>query len=346
MSQRGFALLAVMLVLALLGVVAAELAYSMRLEASMVRAYRDGVLAMHLADAGVEQATREILANTPVQGLDADGQVVFYRTIAGSSALARLPMLKRTRVPLGPGWFSYRITDEEARINLNSAPIPRIDQLLRVLGLEKEARDVVNDSLQDWKDRDDNHRINGAESEDYYLKLPVPYRARNALLQDPAELLQIRGVTPDLYWGTRDAKGQPDKPGLADNVTVFGRNTVNINTASPLMLRALNFSEAEISEVEQTRRVTPYVVVDRRFAGRGVGVGSITFRIEAEGWVNGQRQARVVAVVQRRSPVVVATRTVVLPGQSATQAQAAPPPMAILSWRVLEAGGAAETPRP
>jgi general secretion pathway protein K len=341
MSQRGFALLAVMLVLALLGVVAAELAYSMRLEASMVRAYRDGVLAMHLAEAGIEQATREILSTTPVQGLDDDGQVVFYRAIGGQSTVTRLPVLKRTRVPLGPGQFSYRISDEEARINVNTAPAARIDNLLRVMGLEKEARDVVNDSLQDWKDRDDNHRINGAESEDYYLKLPVPYRARNALLQDPAELLQIRGVTSELYWGTKDAKGKVDKPGLAEHVTVFGRNTVNINTASPLVLRALNFSEAEISEVEQTRRLAPYIAVQPRFSPRGVGVSTVTFRIEAEGWVAGERQARVMAIVQRRAPTTVQTRTVVLPGaaSSTTPSEpAAPSPMVFLAWRVLETG--------
>src|SRR5512132_4703850 len=52
-NDRGFALLAVMLVLALLGVVVTEFAVSMRLEASMVRSYRDGVVATHLAEAAV-----------------------------------------------------------------------------------------------------------------------------------------------------------------------------------------------------------------------------------------------------------------------------------------------------
>src|SRR6185295_18982670 len=55
-SERGFALIAVMLVLALLAVVVTEFAFSARLEASMVRAYRDGVQARHLAEAGVQQA--------------------------------------------------------------------------------------------------------------------------------------------------------------------------------------------------------------------------------------------------------------------------------------------------
>ena len=60
-QPRGFALLAVLLVMAVVGVLGAEFAYSMRLEASAVRAYRDTLVAAHLAEAGVEQAVREML---------------------------------------------------------------------------------------------------------------------------------------------------------------------------------------------------------------------------------------------------------------------------------------------
>ena len=39
--------------------------------------------------------------------------------------------------------------------------------------------DVMLDSWQDWRDTNEEHRINGAESEDTYLKLSVPYRSKN-----------------------------------------------------------------------------------------------------------------------------------------------------------------------
>ena len=114
-GQQGFALLAVMLVMALLGVVLAEFAYSMRLEGSMVRAYKESVMAIHLAEAGVHQAIREILGGGTIAALDEDGQVAFYRLPPGQTTMTRIPVLQRSRVPLGPGEFSYRITDEEAR---------------------------------------------------------------------------------------------------------------------------------------------------------------------------------------------------------------------------------------
>jgi general secretion pathway protein K len=290
--ERGFVLLAVLLVLTLLAVVVTELAFSARLEASMVRSYRDGVLARHLAEAAVQQAIREIATPAQVAALDETGQLVFYRALPGQTTPTPLPALPRARVALGPGEFSYRLADESARLSLNTAPADRLGRLLEALGVERTERDVITDSLQDWRDADDLHRLHGAES-DFYLALPVPYRARNGSLQHEAELLQIRGVTPELY------AGNGERPGLGELVTAAAVSTVNLNTASPLVLEALGLSDAEIADAVQTRVRTPYPSVPGRFAGRGLAVGSSIFRIEAEGRVAGIVRSRVVAIVQR-----------------------------------------------
>jgi general secretion pathway protein K len=295
-GERGVALIIVLLALALLAMLVTEFAFSARLEASMVRSYRDGVLARHLAEAGVHQAIREILSQAQVTALDGNGGLVFYRTQPGQTTPARLPALPRTDVALGPGMFSYRISDEAGRLSLNRSDPARLDRLLATLAVDRQQRDIINDSLQDWRDANDLHRLHGAES-DVYLRLPVPYRARNGNLQDPAELLQIRGVTRDIYFG---AEG---RPGLGELVTVAGPvNTVNLNTAPPAVLKALGLSEAEISDVVETRLRVPYPAVPTRFAGRGFTVGSSVFRIEAEGTVGASARSRVVAVVRRGRP--------------------------------------------
>jgi type II secretory pathway component PulK len=290
--ERGFVLVAVLLMLTLLAVVVTELAFSARLETSMVRSYRDGVLARHLAEAAVQQAIREIATPAQVAALDETGQLVFYRALPGQTMPTPLPALPRSRVALGPGEFSYRLADESARLSLNTTSVDRLGRLLEALGVERTERDVITDSLQDWRDADDLHRLHGAES-DFYLALPVPYRARNASLQHEAELLQIRGVTPELY------AGDGERPGLRDLVTAAAVSTVNLNTASPLVLEALGLSEAEIADAVQTRVRSPYPSVPGRFAGRGLAVGSSIFRIEAEGRVDGVVRSRVVAIVQR-----------------------------------------------
>jgi general secretion pathway protein K len=215
-----------------------------------------------------------------------------------------VPALPRTRVALGPGEFSYRIGDEAARLGLNSADTSRFDRLLLALEVDRQQRDIISDSLQDWRDANELHRAHGAES-DFYLKLPVPYRSRNANLQDSSELLQIRGVTPELYFGGGG------RPGLGDLVTAVSANTVNLNTASPLVLKAYGLSDAEIGDVVQARVRAPYPTVPGRFAGRGFTVGSSTFRIEAEGLVGGIPRSRIVAVVRRGRPGRVLDMTVV-----------------------------------
>jgi general secretion pathway protein K len=328
-NERGFALLVVMLVMTLLAIVVTELSMSMRLEASMVRSYKDVTLATHLAEAAVQQASREILGPGSIEGLDEDGTLSFYRTVGTSVLLVKLSRLPRQRVTLGAGEFSYRILDEEARLNLNTATPDRVDRLLTALGLDKQARDIINDSLQDWKDANDLSRINGAESEDFYLKLPVPYRARNGALQDTAELLQVRGITPEIY------RGEKGHPALADLVTVVGRNTVNMNTAPVPVLKALGLSDAEVTEIIQTRTKTPYPNVGR-FGGKGLGVGSATFRIEAEGLIAGEPRARIVAIVQRRSGTQAATPRPTGTVTSTTGPTAPTLGVVTLSWRLAE----------
>lgn len=290
-GERGFALLLILLVLALVAVVSAEFAYSMRLEAAAVRAYKNGLIGGHLAEAALEQAIREIVGDVPLVVESDDGLLTFY-----TADRRELPRLKREKSELGGGQYTYRITDEEARLNINASPPDRIDRLLLALQLDKSVRDTIGDSIQDWRDANEEHRVNGAESDDYYLKLPVPYRAHNANLESVTELLQIKGITPAIY------NGNKERPGLADLITVRGSGPVNMNTAGPYVLEALGLSSAEISEIVQGRHnAGPFPNVPGKFGGRNLSVATRTFRIEAEGIVDDRVVARLIAIVQRRT---------------------------------------------
>jgi general secretion pathway protein K len=289
-DERGFALLAVLLVLAMVAVLGTEFAYVTRLEASAVRAYKDGIAAAHLAEAGIAQAIRELASEWSLVTADDEGELTFY-----TRDRIAIPHLPRREVTFGPGQFSYRLRDEEALLNLNTAQPARLDTLLDALGVQRQNRDTIVNSIQDWRDPNDEHRLSGAESDDYYLKLPVPYRARNANIESVTELLQIRGITPELFYGP-ERKG-----GLADAVTVRSTGQVNINTAGPLVLRAQGLSDAEVISIIQTRRETPYQVVPGQFGGRGFNATTRTFRVTAEGIMNGRVAARITAVLRRQN---------------------------------------------
>ncbi len=276
--------------MALVAVVGAEFSYSMRLEAAAVRAYKAGIIGNHLAETAIEQAIREIVADAPYVVEEEDGLLTFYTVDRRA-----LPRLKRDeggaerRILLVP---HHRRAGPHQHQRERDAD--RIDRLLTALGVEKEGRDTIIDSIQDWRDPNGEHRVNGAESDDYYLKLPMPYRARNANLESITELLQIKGITPAIYNGTKE------HPGLASFVTVRGSNTVNVNTASATVLTALGFSAAEITQFEQSRRNNgPFTNPPGNSNGR-LTHQTQTFRVEAEGIVDDRVAARLTAIVQKR----------------------------------------------
>jgi general secretion pathway protein K len=287
--DRGIALIVVLLVLALLLTVVADFAQTVRLEAVTTINFRTGLGETWLAEAGYQRAVAEILPEAISHELDGEGRLVFRRERLGTPAVP-----ERLDVPLGAARFSYRITDETARINLNRAAPSLLDRLLTELRVEKTERDAIGDAIQDWRDPNEEHRLNGAES-DYYQSLAVPYRSKNGDFDAVEELLQIRGVTPELLRGTAE------RPGLAASLTVAGTGTVNVNTADRPVLRALGLAEAEV-ELLVARR--PYVDLSslppnlRRGSQR---TRSDAFRIEA--WAGGPEPAGrvLVAVVVRAS---------------------------------------------
>ena len=288
-SDSGVALIVVLLLLALLLTIVAEFAQAMRLEAIAATNFRSVLSEAWLAEAGYQRAVAEILPDALSHGLDVGGALAFRRTRLGTPTVP-----ERLDVRVDPGRVSYRLTDESARLNLNRATRDVLDRLLQGVGVEKTDRDVIIDSIQDWRDPNEEHRLNGAES-DYYLALPVPYRSKNADFDSVDELLQVRGVTRELLYG------RGDTPGLAEYLTVFGPGAINVNTASPIVLRTLGYAEAEVDLIVGRRPWSDPGEIPGALRRGNLTTRTDFFRIEA--WAGGTAPSgRVLtAVVQRQS---------------------------------------------
>jgi general secretion pathway protein K len=292
------ALIMVLLVLTLLLTIATQFAAAMRLEGTTALNFRATMTAGYLAEAAYARAVAEILPTPLGQYMDPQlGLLVFRRA---QIETPKAP--EREDIALGPGRFSYRITDEQARINLNQASPDLLHRLLQELSVERSARDVIVDSILDWRDANEAYRLSGAESE-YYLGLPVPYRSKNANFDSVDELLQVKGVTPALFYG------QPGFPGLAEYLTVIvGSNTVNVNTASALVLRAFDLAPAEVDTCVAARRYLPGTPSRGTPAlptfcqkGNLRIVNSQFYRIEAWGELPGQGRRALTAIVQKET---------------------------------------------
>jgi len=133
------------------------------------------------------------------------------------------------------GSVTVKISDELGRIQANALvtfPDSRIfnesqrvlwDRFLRLFIssdlFESESNpNAIISSVKDWLDSGDDDAItglNGAES-GYYQDLDPGYPCKNGLFNDISELLLVKGITPEHYYGTEEA------PGISEYMTVYG----------------------------------------------------------------------------------------------------------------------------
>jgi type II secretory pathway component PulK len=111
-------------------------------------------------------------------------------------------------LPLGPGYINVTITDMERKWDINLIANPRnpqreiLQKALSEVGVtDEEQQSTIIDSILDWINPNETAGFNGAKS-DYYLHLNPPYYCKNGPIDDISELLLIKGITPEIYWGS------------------------------------------------------------------------------------------------------------------------------------------------
>ena len=102
------------------------------------------------------------------------------------------------------------------------------------LDLEDEEANNIVDAIKDWIDANDDVTGFGGAENSYYQGLERPYSCKDAPVEFLEELLLIKGITKELFYGTKE------KRGIALYLSPHGDGKININTAEPLVLRALS----------------------------------------------------------------------------------------------------------
>jgi hypothetical protein len=150
--------------------------------------------------------------------------------------------------------FAVRLVGEDGKIPLNvdlTEDMSFYQEVLRhvvtnlvrggnqTTGVDKDTEEDIStivDSILDWRDCDDEEHLNGAETK-YYNGLPRPYSAKNGFFDAADELMRIKGVTPDIFYG------HDDLPGLVDVFTPFPRGEpfqLNLDQITPDVIKALS----------------------------------------------------------------------------------------------------------
>lgn len=233
-DDRGVALIITILMLSIIVVLTLEFNRSMRDNLHITVNSRDTIMLHYLAKSGY---------NLALVVLDEDEREM--DSLRDDWASLKLYSSISNQL-FDEGGFQVEIIDLSGKIKINN--IIKNDGtyndtqkglLLRLILLiapeiqEEEAEDII-DNIKDWIDIDDEPTRFGAENL-YYQSLEMPYSCANDSLKSVEELLQIKGVSTDLFYGTFG------NPGLKDFVTVYGDGSgkININTASPSIIMAM-----------------------------------------------------------------------------------------------------------
>ena len=251
-TQKGVALIMVLWIIAILSVVVLEFCFGMRTEVNITKNFKDELQLYAMAEGGVQRANLELIYKH-----DAKVQQLRKTWKAEEIPPEKKEWLTDGRpylLPFNQGVCEIRIMSEAGKININTVSEITLRKVMGNLGLEVEARDIVVDSIMDWRDPDDFYRVNGAEN-DYYQSLKEPYNCKNGNLDSIEELLLVRGVTSDLFYGRKEIKKgeegiKVDRVGLKDIFSIYSSGEqIDINSATPLVLRYVLGIPEEVSRL-------------------------------------------------------------------------------------------------
>jgi general secretion pathway protein K len=309
----------VLWVITILSIVVLEFCFAMRTEAEITRNYQEEVQLYAAAEGGMQRAIAELI-------LKHDARFQQIRRIPKEGeALAEYKEWvtdgRDYRVPFGRGECTVRVMGEGGKLNINRISESLLRKIVTSLGVEGEAGDIIVDSILDWTDKDEFIRINGAES-DYYHSLKDPYDCKNGNLDSVEELLMIRGITPELFYGKKgnpkEGAGAKEAPiGLKDIFSVYAGDQVDINSASLPVLRVVLGFPLEVSRflinareekgfenMEELKQRVPDVVPFLGEAGKMIVFGGMNpfYTVEARGKSAGGNSIRSIRAVVKIDP--------------------------------------------
>jgi len=339
-SERGIALIIVMISIATLAIMAGGFAYSMKVESKLARNVNSEAQLEWLGRSGVEYCRWILSEQLRIPGEPYDALNQIWAGGPGGIATTNSALMDvQKEVILGSGSFTWKMTDMERKFNINTAPEPILQQALMLMGVDAGQMTPIINCILDWISPGDNPRMQGAKSE-YYQSLQPPYLAKNGPIDDMSELLLVKNITPELYWGAACTNHSPAAfqqranyfgpggsmtaiaSGLVDLFTPLSGGRVNINTASPDVLQLIPGVNPIVAEaiagarqgeddgsgltgpyrsVDQVRRIPEVNLETARMLQQFCDVRSRTFQVQIDAQV-GAAKRQFIAILGRNNP--------------------------------------------
>ncbi len=269
-KNRGFVLIAVLLIISVLVTIILEFNYESRMKLHLSDNFHNASKALNYADAGISVAIASLKQNADILSDER-----FIPLFSGE-----------VQIPVESGYCTILVSDESGRININTFKTSegeivrhRVDQILKLIDLlnyQYRQQPPVSYSLIpaiiDWVDDDDEvtylpfiKRDNEGAESNYYIDLIDPYKCKNAPFETLSELLLVKGMTAAIFHGQAGDKTQNIGPvdGIRQYLTIYGDGKININEASPMVILSLSdkMSPSLAKSIIEERKIKRFVNV-------------------------------------------------------------------------------------
>ncbi len=218
-NSRGYILLIVLVISAFLVSFTSEFFYQTHIYISYIKRFKSDISSEYLAYSGYEFAKAILdvdrlgLASSFMPNLSSDRNIDSYKDIWA---------LDIPEMSFPGGTVKIKIDDENSKINISALANEVVEKtpyygiLQRFFGNMGFSIDIA-DCIIDWIDPDNVRFPYGAESSDYYLTLTPPYSAQNDEMKSIDELLLVKLITPENYYGLGGGNHGLEKNLVEDN---------------------------------------------------------------------------------------------------------------------------------
>lgn len=242
--ERGSALLMVLWLTAALAALGLAVASNVRSETDRTKTNVDDARAYFLARGAVERAALHFEWSgyrTP------DGVPMYY--VNGDP---------RMDLSFPAGDVHVEIVPETSKLSLNGSRPEEIFRLLVALGTPEDQATQITAAIVDWRTRPDE--MHPSPFDGFYLSQTPSFVGRHASFEENEELLLVKGMTADLYYGN---SLDGSRPGLRDCISVYGSGgAVDVNTAQRPTLEAVGIDPVDAGMIVAQRTQQP--ILDNR----------------------------------------------------------------------------------
>ncbi len=160
----------------------------------------------------------------------------------------------RTAFHYSTGDAIVEFMPEASKLNVNTAGPQDLANIVTAVGGPQAPAGAIAQAILEW-------RGGGNSLDSFYLSFGPTFRPRHASFQEIEELLSVRGVTPELFYGSfvEDAEGRLyPRGGLRDCLSVWGSagGPFDANSVSPTLLQAMGVPgdvTARLMQIRPTR---------------------------------------------------------------------------------------------